>query len=86
MVLSGEYPLFIKRIQALGISAIKTAPCHTLPFYERYHADLQYLHLGGANNILLKENLHLQNVFSAKILLLCKANAAPCRHIRTMCF
>ena len=66
MVLSGEYPLFIKRIQALGISAIKTAPCHTLPFYERYHADLQYLHLGGANNILLKENLHLQNVFSAK--------------------
>ena len=65
MVLSGEYPLFIKRVQALGLSVIKTAPCRTLPFYERYHADLQCLHLGGVNSVILKENIHLQNAFAA---------------------
>lgn len=41
VIISGEYSYIIKELANLGINAVKAFPCSYLPYYERYHADMQ---------------------------------------------
>ena len=41
VIISGEYTYIIKELENLGINAVKVFPCSYLPYYERYHADMQ---------------------------------------------
>ena len=41
VIISGEYTYIIKELENLGINAVKVFPCRYLPYYERYHADMQ---------------------------------------------
>ena len=43
VILSGEYPVFGKRLSELGYHAVYTEPLPQLISYERYHADMQCL-------------------------------------------
>lgn len=43
VILSGEYPVFGKRLSELGYHVILTKPLPQLISYERYHADMQCL-------------------------------------------
>lgn len=60
VVMSGEYPQLAGRVEELGIHVIQTRPCFSLPFPERYHADMQCLYLGQEQLIVLKECRILQ--------------------------
>lgn len=66
VVLSGEYPQFVNRVEELGIQAVQTRPCFSLPFPERYHADMQCLYLGQGQLIILKECPVLQDRLRVK--------------------
>lgn len=61
VIISGEYPHFIDRVEGLGIRAVQTRPCFSMPFPERYHADMQCLYLGREQLIVLKECRVLQD-------------------------
>lgn len=41
MIVSGEYTFILDELQHMGIHCIAVKPCNALPYYERYHADLQ---------------------------------------------
>ncbi len=41
VIVSGEYSYIIDELNKLGISTIITAPSIDLPYYERYHPDMQ---------------------------------------------
>lgn len=43
VILSGEYPIFGKRLSELGYHVVYTEPLPQLISYERYHADMQCL-------------------------------------------
>lgn len=58
--MSGEYPDLVNRVEAQGFSVIKTSPCAGLPFYERYHADMQCINFDGNHLIVLKNCIELQ--------------------------
>lgn len=61
VVMSGEYPHLVGRVEELGIHVIQTRPCFSMPFPERYHADMQCLYLGQEHLIVLKECRILQD-------------------------
>lgn len=61
VIISGEYPHIINRVEGLGIRAVQTRPCFSMPFPERYHADMQCLYLGREQLIVLKECRVLQD-------------------------
>ncbi|MEE0101779.1 MAG: hypothetical protein U0I48_08600 [Acutalibacteraceae bacterium] len=61
VIISGEYPCFINRVEELGIRAVQTRPCFSMPFPERYHADMQCLYLGREQLIVLRECRALQD-------------------------
>ena len=42
VVISGEYNYIRDELNRLGVSTITTQPCNSLPFYERYHPDMQF--------------------------------------------
>ena len=42
VVVSGEYGYIIQELNRLGVNTITTQPTNTLPFYERYHPDMQF--------------------------------------------
>ena len=41
VIMSGEYSFLCNELEKLNIKVIKVNPCMDLPYYERYHADLQ---------------------------------------------
>ncbi len=42
VVVSGEYGYIIQELKRLGVNTITTQPTNNLPFYERYHPDMQF--------------------------------------------
>lgn len=42
VVISGEYGYIKRELNKLGVSTITTQPSRYLPFYERYHPDMQF--------------------------------------------
>lgn len=60
VIMSGEYPDIINRAEAQGMKVITTCPCAGLPFYERYHADMQCVQLGKNSLVVLKNCGELQ--------------------------
>lgn len=75
VVMSGEYPQFKNRVEEIGIQAVQTRPCFSLPFPERYHADMQCLYLGREQLIVLKECRVLQGRLSEKRIPFYKADS-----------
>lgn len=41
VAVSGEYGYIIQELNRLGVNTITTQPSNTLPYYERYHPDMQ---------------------------------------------
>ena len=61
VVMSGEHPEFIKRLSDIGITAIATAACKSLPRPVAHHADMQLCDFGSGHAFALKESLpHLK--------------------------
>lgn len=42
VVLSGEYGYIVQELNRLGVNTITTQPSNSLPYYERYHPDMQF--------------------------------------------
>lgn len=55
IVMSAEYPNFIVDIKQLGINVIETVESEELPYYERFHADMQ-IHNCGCEKIFLRNS------------------------------
>ena len=49
VVISGEYTYIKDELNRLGISTIVTQPSSVLPFYERYHPDMQFSYYKTGN-------------------------------------
>lgn len=63
VILSGEYPIFGKRLSELGYHVFYTEPLPQLISYERYHADMQCL-IFDDHAFVLKESTSLADTLS----------------------
>lgn len=52
VVISGEYGYIKSELNRLGVSAITTQPSLCLPFYERYHPDMQFSYYKKGNAVI----------------------------------
>lgn len=52
VILSGEYGYIINELNNLGIETITTTPHSSLPYFERYHADMQCSYFSKGNILI----------------------------------
>lgn len=52
VVISGEYSYIKSELNKLGVSTITTQPSLCLPFYERYHPDMQFSYYKKGNAVI----------------------------------